>query len=352
MPDGYDRDRDRVKSHERGRIFENGTYRYFRDRENGFVQQSEKFRAAGVKIRFDKISKDAQGCIKSIEEKSGRMEGPKDEKQLRAVRELLDRGVIHQHVLRSVEGEFRSPEVQKLIDELVRDFGDKFTHQIIPRAVAREIWAMGVQREAGQQLELPGIGEKARQQKAQQREQRAKAAEVVQKARDRAEKLRKMLRFREGASRGREVAQRAEHARQVRELPERVREARHSPEAERARVEREAAERVAQEFPAPSQFQEREGADSTEKVASAEREAAEARAAAEAAGKAQDQVRDAAFKELDEKGLLSEVERLLWLGQGTHPQAAVRQSPGAAPSVERGGTGQGQDRSRVVSRDR
>ncbi len=83
---------------------------------------------------------------------------------------------------------------------------------------------------------------------------------------------------------------------------------------------------------------------------------AEARAAAEqervAAGKAQDQARNAAFKDLDEKGRLSEVERLVWLGQATHPQAAVRQSPSQAPGVERGGTGQGHDRSRGVARDR
>ncbi|WP_159841829.1 hypothetical protein [Nocardia sp. CY41] len=174
-----------------------------------------------------------------------------------------------------------------------------------------------------------------------------------------------MQQFREAAARGRaDAPQQVERDRQARAEAERARQARQTPEPERARIEREAAERVAQEFPVPSQYQEHETSDTGEHAAreaadaaSVERKAAEARAAAaekerEAAFKALDEARNAAFKELDEKGRLSEVERLLWLGQAQHPQAAVRQPPGHAPGVARGGTGHGQDRARGITRDR
>ncbi|WP_280473845.1 hypothetical protein [Nocardia asiatica] len=365
MPgDGYDSDRSGFDSNERGRIFENGADRFFRDRENGYVIHSRTYEVGKDRIQFDKIKEDRDFTY-TIEEKSGRIRGGKDEKQLRAVRELLDKNKNHQHVLRSVQGESISKEAQELIVGLLRDFPDQFTHQVIARADAREIWARGRALEQGQQLELPGVGEKARQQRQQEKAKRQEKITGLAKARDRAEKFRKMQQFREAAARGRSDApQKVARDRQVRAEAERARQARQTPEAERARIEREAAERVAREFPVPSQYRERETADSGEQAArevadaaSVEREAAQARAAAaererEAASKALDEARNAAFKELDEKGRLSEVERLVWLGQATHPQAAVRQSPGRAPSVERGGTGQGQDRSRNVSRDR
>ncbi|WP_330231584.1 hypothetical protein OHA40_03265 [Nocardia sp. NBC_00508] len=238
MPDGYDRDREECDPNKRGRVFENGTYRYYRDRENGYVQQSDKFRANGVKIRFDKVSKDVQGQIRSIEDKSGRIDGPKDEKQLKAVRALIEKGVIEHHLLRSVEGEFVSKEAQRLIDGMVQDLGDKFTHQIISRETAREIWAIGLQREAGQQIELPGVREKARQEKAQELQKRREKIAELARARERADKFRRMQQFREAAARGRaDAPQRAERARQARAEAVRARQARQTPEsAERARL--------------------------------------------------------------------------------------------------------------------
>lgn len=170
MSDGYDRDRGPYDSNERGRIFENGTDRFFRDRENGYIHQSRTYEAGDEKIRFDK-EKEAEGLTSTIEEKSGRIGGKKDEKQLRVLRALLERGEVHQHLLRSVEGEHISKEARELIDNLARDYPDRFTHQIISRSDAREIWARGMQLERGQQLELPGIGEKAREQRTQQKAQ-------------------------------------------------------------------------------------------------------------------------------------------------------------------------------------
>ncbi|MBF6336030.1 hypothetical protein IU450_09040 [Nocardia abscessus] len=363
MPDGYDRDRHNYDNNTRGRIFENGTYRYFRDRENGYVQQSKKFRAAGVSIRFDKI-KDVRGLIYTIEEKSGRMDSPKDEKQLEVVRALLDKGEIQQHVLRTVEGEYRSPEVQKLIDGLVRDFKEKFTHQVIPRHVAREIWAIGLQRETGKQLELPGVREKAGQEKAQELQKRRDKIALLAKARGRAEKFRNMLRFRDGATRGRaEAPGRVERNRQAQEQAKLARQARETPEA---RVAREAAERVALEFPVPNQLQEREAADTGEHAAreaadaaSLERAAAEARAAAAKAREEALRAREVDEKEraqelarLQARGVPPEVVKLLGLGQAQPPSAAVREPPGHAPGVVRGGTGQGQERARGIARDR
>ncbi|MEV0339658.1 hypothetical protein AB0H49_11570 [Nocardia sp. NPDC050713] len=179
MPDGYDKDRKDFKSNARGRIFENGSYQYFRDREHGYVQQSRKYVVEGVgKITFDKLSDD-RGEVSSIEEKSGRMEGDKDKKQLEVVRALIERGEIHHHLLRTVEGEYIAKDVQELIDGLKRDFKDEFTHQVISREDAHAIWALGLQREPGQQIELPGVREKAREQKERQRQ--APAVSLVKK---------------------------------------------------------------------------------------------------------------------------------------------------------------------------
>ncbi|WP_181723243.1 hypothetical protein [Nocardia gipuzkoensis] len=358
MPE-YDRDRHNYNNNERGRIFENGAAQYFRDRENGYVQQSRIFRVPKVgNVRFDKI-RDDRGLIFTIEEKSGRVESKKDKKQLEVVRALLDKGEIQQHVLRTVEGEYRSPEVQKLIDGLVRDFKEKFTHQVIPRHVAREIWAIGLQREAGKQLELPGVREKAGQEKAQELQKRRDKIALLARARTRAEKFGKMLWFREGATRGRaDATQKIERDRQAREEAERVRQARGTDE--RARIEREAAERVAQ-FPALNQYPQREVADVGEQpareaadAASLERAAANARTAEEKereGREAADKERAEELARLQARGVPPEVVKLLGLGQAQPPSAAVREHPGHAPGVVRGGTGQGQERSRGISRD-
>ncbi|WP_433577532.1 hypothetical protein [Nocardia brasiliensis] len=92
-------------------------------------------------------------------------------------------------------------------------------------------------------------------------------------------------------------------------------------------------------------------------AAAAERAAAEQaqqqardREADRAAQRELDRARDARIAELAAQGQLSEQQRLLHLGQAHHPQAAVRQPPGTAPSVERGGT-RGPE-SRGISRDR
>ncbi|MEU1547451.1 hypothetical protein [Nocardia sp. NPDC005745] len=371
MGDGYSRDRDDFEPNERGRIFENGTDRFFRDRENGYTRGSRKYEFRDrngriERIQFDKIKNEHnRSRADSIEEKSGRIEGRKDEKQLRGIRELLDNREINHHTLRSVEGEFISKNAQELIRGLIQDFGDRFTHQIIPRADAREIWARGLQLERGQQLELPGVGEKARQQKAQQREQRGKLAELAKKARERAEKFRSLLRFRDGATRGRSAASaRVERERQAHEQAKLARQARETPGA---RIEREAAERVALEFPVPEQFQLREAADTGEQAAreaadaaSLERAAADTRRAEEKAREEARTAREAAdnkerageLARLQARGVPPEVVKLLELGQAQPPSAAVREPPGHAPGVVRGGTGQGQERSREISRDR
>ncbi|WP_082392708.1 hypothetical protein [Nocardia arizonensis] len=170
MRDEYDKDRHNIDNNTRGRVFENGAYKFFRDGENGYNRQSRKFVAVGQRIRFDKI-KDDRGRIYTIEEKSGRIEGQKDEKQLTVVRALLENGEVEQHTLRSVENEEISDETRKLIDALKRDFPDRFVHQVISRTDAHEIWVRGFQLEEGEQLEIPEVGRTARLQRAQQRAQ-------------------------------------------------------------------------------------------------------------------------------------------------------------------------------------
>jgi hypothetical protein len=146
MPDEYDRDRDKFPNHERGGIFENGCDRFFRDSENGYAQQSCIYETREGRVKFDHV-KEYRDHLFTIEDKSGRIEGRKDEKQLRALRELLKENDKHKHILRSVEGEHVSKEVQELIKGLMRDFPDRFTHKLISRADARAIWALGVDLE-------------------------------------------------------------------------------------------------------------------------------------------------------------------------------------------------------------
>ncbi|MFJ1461367.1 hypothetical protein [Nocardia sp. N2S4-5] len=57
----------------------------------------------------------------------------------RIVRELIDRGDINHHTLRTVAGEEISRPARELIDGLLRDYPDKFTHQVDSRDDAREI---------------------------------------------------------------------------------------------------------------------------------------------------------------------------------------------------------------------
>ncbi|MGK8485196.1 hypothetical protein [Nocardia asiatica] len=370
MSDEYYRDRGQVPNHDRGRIFENGCDRFFHDRENGYVQQSRIYETREGRVQFDHIKEDRDHLF-TIEDKSGRVGGKKDERQLRALRELLQANDKHQHMLRSVEGEYLSREAQELITGLKRDFPDQFTHRLISRSEARTIWALGVDLERSRQvespdrakqLELPGVAEKARAEKALELQKRREKIAELARARERAEKFRRMQQFRVGAARGRaEAPQQAERDRQAREEAARSERVRTTPEAERARIEREAAERVAHEFPALNQYPQREAADVREQAArepadtaSLERAAANARTAAEKAREARevaDKERAEELARLQARGVPPEVVKLLGLGQAQPPSAAVRQQPGHAPGVVRGGTGQGLERSRGVSRD-
>ncbi|WP_378733667.1 hypothetical protein [Nocardia brasiliensis] len=253
MPDGYDKDRNGFDNNSRGRIFENGTYIHFRDRENGYVQGSRTINTEKGKIQFDKF-KDERNIVSSIEDKSGEIRGPKDEKQLKAARALLEKDPNHRHMLRSVEGEKISVPAQELIDGLVRDFPDRFTHLVIDRETAREIWAKGLQKEVskelGQQLELDKVREKAREGKAQALENRRDKIAALARAREAREKFRAVEAFRESAARGKaEAPQRiqAERARQAELRADRAK-AREAPETERERVSREAAEKTVREF--------------------------------------------------------------------------------------------------------
>ncbi|MGY2118264.1 hypothetical protein ACW9HR_30520 [Nocardia gipuzkoensis] len=295
MPDEYDAVRSRLTNYEKGLYFDLGrAHERGETLENGWVRQFRLETPAGARI-LDAARTEGRGT-RGIERKSGRVNEVDAREQLDKERAGLEAGVLAKSRWETVAGEKIPPKIAKDLQDMARDFGDKFQHVIISRADALRAVKLG-QSLVSQQLELIRPYELNRADRA--RERLAKIRAIV-RAQERGEKFRKVQQFREGAARGRaDAPQQSERDRQVR---------------------------------------------------------AEARAAAEqervAASKAQDQARNAAFKELDEKGRLSEVERLVWLGQATHPQAAVRQSPGQAPGVERGGTGQGHDRSRGVARDR
>ncbi|MEU6829333.1 hypothetical protein ABZ894_11860 [Nocardia beijingensis] len=359
MPDEYDAVRRRLTNYEKGLYFELGrAHELGETPEKGWAHQFRIETKDGPRV-LDSARTQGRG-VQGVERKSGRVNEVDARAQLRKDRDGLNSGRITHARWETVAGEKIPDKVREDLRDMARDFGDKFQHVIISRADALRAMQLG-RSLASKQLELIRPYELQRADRA--RERLAKIRQIV-RAQERAEKFRRMQQFREAATRGRADAPQVERDRQARAEAERARQTRQTPETERARIEREAAERVAQEFPVPSQSQERETADTAEQVAreaadaaGVEREAAEARAAAaekerEAAFKALDEARNAAFKELDEQGRLSEVERLLWLGQAHHPQAAVRHPPGQAPSVVRGGTGHGQDRARGISRDR
>ncbi|WP_067478120.1 hypothetical protein [Nocardia amamiensis] len=357
MPDEYDAMRKNLTSYERGLYFELGrAHEMVETRDKGWVKQFRIQTAKGPRVLDN--ARSVGRAVEGVERKSGKVNERDAREQLNKERAGLESGQIFRSRWETVAGEKVPDKIRQQMRELAHDSKGKFQHIEISREAATRAVEIG-RSLASQQLELIRPYELQRADRA--RERLAKIRQIV-RAQERAEKFRKMQQFREAAIRGRaDAPQKIERDRQAREEAERARQARGADE--RARVERTPAERVALEFPVPGQFQEREAPDtgeqaareagdaaSVERAAEKEREAAEKER--EAAFKALDEARNAAFKELDEKGRLSEVERLLWLGQATHPQAAVREPPGHAPGVVRGGTGQGHERSRGVSRDR
>ncbi|WP_280430052.1 hypothetical protein [Nocardia brasiliensis] len=254
--DGYDRDRDPYSNNDRGRIFENGTFEHYQLRDRGYVQQSQIFRVPGIgNVQFDKIAHD-QGKVLADEDKSGRMDGKKDEKQLEVVYELLKTGKIDHYTLRTVEHELISDRCQELIDKIRSDFPEKSTHLIIDRETAREVWAKGVaaERGLGQQLELDKVREQAREAKAQaiknRREQIAEIAkkrERKQRAQERLANVRKIEQARAEKERMTIAAEQAARA-MLREAPipgffrDRI-----TVDHSKARDAREATERAARE---------------------------------------------------------------------------------------------------------
>ncbi|MEU5763635.1 hypothetical protein [Nocardia sp. NPDC047648] len=359
MPDEYDAIRRRLTNYEKGLYFELGRAQIRGEtRERGWVRQFAIRIGKSVRV-LDSARTQGRGA-NGVERKSGRVNERETLRQLKTERAALQAGILTQSRWETVSGETVPRSVLEYMREIAQEFPGRFQHEVISRPDALRAMQLG-RSLVSRQLELIRPYELNRADRA--RERLAKIRMIV-RSQERAEKFRKAQQFREAAARGRaDAPQQVERDRQARVEVERASQARQTPETERARIEREAAERVAQELPAPTQHQERETTYTAEQAAreaadaaGVEREAAEARAAAaekerEAAFKELDEARNAAFKELDEKGRLSEVERLLWLGQAHHPQAAVRQPPGHAPSVARGGTGHGQDRARGLSRE-
>ncbi|WP_157111487.1 hypothetical protein [Nocardia beijingensis] len=309
-------------------------------RESGWVREHREDLPGGKYVKLDQAR--VLGGEKAFSEyKSGRVDG-KARDQLAAHRYLLEKGIYRSGQWVTVKGEVIAPEIRTLIEEMARDLEGKFQHVEVSREMAVQAIGLGETLTPGKTMELPGVGDKARaQQHAIER--------IENRARDTANRFREIERFHNAADRGR-----AEAAHRARET------------AERAQVERVAAERVALEFPVPGLFQEREAVDTGEQVAreaadaaSLERAAADARTAEEKAREDARIAREAADKEraeelarLQARGVPPEVVKLLGLGQAQPPSAAVREPPGHAPGVVRGGTGQGQERSRGITRDR
>ncbi|WP_405159850.1 hypothetical protein OG203_25740 [Nocardia sp. NBC_01499] len=245
-----------------------------------------------------------------------------------------------------VEGARFDKEVQARFKQLQEKYRGQFIVNEVTREQRRLALTIGKHVERQRQAQEKKAralerAEKERQRKAQQ--------QTVEHAKVRAEQNRKIQLFRDAAARGRvDAPERVEQERKTLDVVRQVAHERAASEAERDRVARESAERVLKEFPFPAPSQSQELAD----AASAEREdkAREERERAAAVSlEALNKARDDKIKEREAQGLLTEAERLHWLGQAHDPHAAVRERPGHAPPVQGHGRDQGQslDRGRT-----
>ncbi|WP_280342461.1 hypothetical protein, partial [Nocardia abscessus] len=243
-------------------------------RENGWVRERREYTTEGNR-RIDQARVYTERGERAFTEyKSGRVDDTKEtRKQIAIDRHLLETGRYHSGAWVTVQGKHIPQEIRALLQQMEQDFKGRFQHIEVSQEVAVQAIDLGKSLELVQQLELPGVGEKARQQRQQEKAKRQEKIAELAKARERAEKFRKMQQFREAAAGGRaEAPRQVERDRQAREQAERARQVHRTPETERARVEREAAERVAREFPVPDQYSQREAADAGEQAA---RDAAE-----------------------------------------------------------------------------
>ncbi|WP_280336169.1 hypothetical protein [Nocardia wallacei] len=220
------------------------------------------------------------------EYKSGRIDARCVE-QLGKHLELLDRGLYRSGEWVSATPLHRTPrEFQELVRG-ARERGLDFRYITPERRVIEEAKEKGRQQVPGRQLELPGVGEKARQQKARQQE----------------------------------VREREQREREQREREERERE---SERDRRARVEREAAERVAREMipPVLLRLQGREEAEAAEaekvrreREAEDEKARARQRDAAERLARVAREVREAAARGQSREMSGREIADLLEVGR-------------------------------------
>ncbi|MEV6340275.1 hypothetical protein AB0M12_36805 [Nocardia vinacea] len=248
MPE-YDRDREDFRNNDRGRIFEDGTERYFPENErNGYKRGLEVPTDQGPR-RYDKGKVLRDGRILAVEDKSGRVIGENDIKEFYKDRELLDKGKVDQLLIRTVEGEKISDKAKELIKELQDKFGERVVHQVIPRWQAREIWAMGLE---------------VWKEKQQQKEKQPRQLELIRtyeltradRARKRLEKIREIVRVRQQAK------EREERVRAERE-PEKARSReRNKDQAKPPAVARERAEPPSKS----KEVREREDAQAREQV--------------------------------------------------------------------------------------
>ncbi|CAM4097508.1 hypothetical protein NONI108955_08800 [Nocardia ninae] len=403
MPDEYDAVRKNLTPYERGLYFELGrAHEMGETADKGWVKQFRIQTAKGPRI-LDNARTAGQG-IESVERKSGRVNERESREQIAKEHAGIAAGQIARSRWETVAGEKVPDKTRELMQDTADATKGKFQHVEISREAAARAMVIG-RSLVSQQLELVRPYELQRADRA--RERLAKIR-VIARAKEKAEKFRTAQQFQKAAARGREDAPRyvqAERARQtelrterakarvtpeaeraaravaekaVREFkerlsagavsagkaPEKTTAGRESPEAAKAalieQVERDAARLAAREFPFPVPDKPREqqtvevGERSTPELAEAarvEREAAEkARAGREAAEKAREaaQERARAMEQAQLHGVSPEVRNLLALGQAHPPTAAVETKPGYAPGVERGGTGQGQDRARGI----
>ncbi|MBF6548694.1 hypothetical protein [Nocardia brasiliensis] len=155
------------------------------------------------------------------EYKSGRIDGRCIE-QLGKHLELLDRGMYRAAQWVSATPLERTP---KEFQELVRgaqERGLDFKYLTPDRQVIKAAIEKGKQQVPGQQLELPGVGDKAREAQSQELQRQQDRQASLAKAREARESFRAVQKFSQGVERGRQEA-------------EQVREERETQQQERAR---------------------------------------------------------------------------------------------------------------------
>ena len=242
MPDEYDAVRKNLTRYERGLYFELGRAHLMGETRARGWESQYGIRVGRNSRVLDSALPRSHSVKVAVERKSGRVNERDALRQLELERFALKNRQIERSYWETVAGEKVSPRVTREMQDMSRDFGDRFHHREVSRADAVRAIREG-QSLASRQLELYRSNELIRADRARKRLEHIRS---IVRARERADRLARAQQFREAAARGRTEA--AKNLRERDQQRQREIEQRSRSLTDRQRIEREAAQRVAREF--------------------------------------------------------------------------------------------------------